>query len=62
MHCCPKRLIYINPLNANVANQLTGFYMRASMAFNGLKKFLSSFATSFTKKPLWPEGETQNVR
>ena len=39
MHCCPKRPIYINPLNANVANQLTGFYMRATMAFNGLKNF-----------------------
>ena len=34
----------INPLNASVAlmicfaNQLTGFYMRATLAFNGLNK------------------------
>ena len=27
---------FINPLNASVANQLTGFYMRATLAFNGL--------------------------
>ena len=33
--------LYLNPLNAsvaNVANQLTGFYMRATLAFNGVNK------------------------
>ena len=33
--------LYLNSLNAtvaSVANQLTGFYMRATPAFNGLSK------------------------
>ena len=38
-----KNVLKVNPLNASdalicTANQLTGFYMRATLAFNGLKK------------------------
>ena len=35
LYCKPQNF---NPLNTSVANQLTGFYMRATLAFNSLNR------------------------
>ena len=37
-----------NPLNANVDCYLTGFYMRAALAFNGLISFAGLVANSYS--------------
>ena len=46
-----KALAFVRPLDTPQGNQLTGFYMKAILPFNGLKTLTSSdFVSSFFRK------------